>query len=60
MVVSRRDDAVSEVIGFVLILALIAIIASLYLTYVIQHKGGTWKLRTWMWSKTSFWIIKLQ
>jgi len=39
MVVSRRDDAISEVIGFVLILALIAIIASLYLTYVVPAQG---------------------
>ena len=39
MVVSRRDDAISEVIGFVLILALIAIVASLYLTYVVPAQG---------------------
>jgi len=39
MVVRRRDDAISEVIGFVLILALIAIVASLYLTYVVPAQG---------------------
>ena len=39
MVDSRRDDAISEVIGFVLIIALIAIIASLYLTYVVPATG---------------------
>ncbi len=39
MVVSRRDGAISEVIGFVLILALIAIVASLYLTYVVPSQG---------------------
>ena len=39
MVVSRRDDAISEVIGFVLIIALIAIVASLYLTYVVPAQG---------------------
>jgi hypothetical protein len=39
MVDSRRDDAISEVIGFVLILALIAIVASLYLTYVVPAQG---------------------
>lgn len=39
MVVSRRDEAISEVIGFVLILALIAIVASLYLTYVVPAQG---------------------
>lgn len=39
MVVSRRDDAISEIIGFVLIIALIAIVASLYLTYVVPAQG---------------------
>ena len=39
MVDSRRDDAISEVIGFVLIIALIAIVASLYLTYVVPAQG---------------------
>jgi hypothetical protein len=39
MVDSRRDNAISEVIGFVLIIALIAIIASLYLTYVVPATG---------------------
>ena len=39
MVDSRRDDAISEVIGFVLIIALIAIVASLYLTYVVPATG---------------------
>jgi hypothetical protein len=39
MVDSRQDDAISEVIGFVLIIALIAIIASLYLTYVVPATG---------------------
>jgi hypothetical protein len=39
MVATRSDDAISEVIGFVLILALIAIVASLYLTYVVPSQG---------------------
>ena len=34
-----RDDALSEVIGFILILALIAALASLYLTYVVPAQG---------------------
>jgi len=34
-----REDALSEVIGFILILALIAALASLYLTYVVPAQG---------------------
>lgn len=34
-----REDALSEVIGFILILALIAVLASLYLTYVVPAQG---------------------
>jgi hypothetical protein len=39
MVAARGDDAVSEIIGFILILAIIAIVASLYLTYVVPSQG---------------------
>lgn len=39
MVAPRSDRAISEVIGFILIIALIAIIASLYLTYVVPSIG---------------------
>ncbi|MCQ8893228.1 MAG: hypothetical protein NQU46_01115 [Methanolinea sp.] len=35
----RSDEALSEVIGFILILALIAALASLYLTYVVPAQG---------------------
>jgi len=34
-----RENALSEVIGFILILALIAALASLYLTYVVPAQG---------------------
>ncbi|HVP94563.1 MAG TPA: hypothetical protein VMS89_05250 [Methanoregulaceae archaeon] len=39
MVASQSDGAVSEIIGFILILAIIAIVASLYLTYVVPSQG---------------------
>jgi hypothetical protein len=39
MVAARGDDGVSEIIGFILILAIIAIVASLYLTYVVPSQG---------------------
>ncbi|MDI9632682.1 MAG: hypothetical protein QFX32_01335 [Methanolinea sp.] len=35
----RSDEALSEVIGFILILALIAALASLYVTYVVPAQG---------------------
>jgi len=35
----RKDTALSEVIGFVLILGLIAVVASLYLTYGVPAQG---------------------
>lgn len=35
----NNDHGISEVIGFVLIIALIAIVASLYLTYVVPAQG---------------------
>jgi len=35
----KRDTALSEVIGFVLILGLIAVVASLYLTYGVPAQG---------------------
>jgi hypothetical protein len=35
----RREEALSEVIGFILILALIAALASVYLTYVVPAQG---------------------
>lgn len=36
---SRREDALSEVIGFILILAIITILISLYLVYVVPAEG---------------------
>ena len=39
MVVFGREDGVSEIIGFILILAIIAVVASLYLTYVVPSQG---------------------
>jgi len=41
----RREDALSEVIGFILILALIAVLASLYLTYVVPAQGREAEIR---------------
>ncbi|HII75705.1 MAG TPA: hypothetical protein HA264_01345, partial [Methanolinea sp.] len=35
----RREDALSEVIGFILILAIITILISLYLVYVVPAEG---------------------
>lgn len=42
---SRREEALSEVIGFILILALIAALASLYLTYVVPAQGREGEIR---------------
>jgi hypothetical protein len=39
MLPAPREDALSEVIGFILILALIAGLASLYITYVVPAQG---------------------
>jgi len=39
MPVTRSDEGLSEVIGFILILALIAALASLYVTYVVPAQG---------------------
>ena len=33
------DDALSEVIGFILIIAIIVILGSLYMTYVVPSQG---------------------
>ena len=33
------DDGLSEVIGFILIIAIIVILGSLYMTYVIPSQG---------------------
>ncbi|MCU0632364.1 MAG: hypothetical protein MUC66_05230 [Methanolinea sp.] len=40
-----REEALSEVIGFILILALIAALASLYLTYVVPAQGREVEIR---------------
>ncbi|MDD1715963.1 MAG: hypothetical protein LUQ01_03090 [Methanolinea sp.] len=42
---TRREEALSEVIGFILILALIAGLASLYLTYVVPAQGREGEIR---------------
>ncbi|HTY15471.1 MAG TPA: hypothetical protein VMC42_07160 [Methanoregulaceae archaeon] len=39
MVASHGEDGVSEIIGFILIIAIITIVASLYLTYVVPSQG---------------------
>jgi hypothetical protein len=39
MPAQRSDEGLSEVIGFILILALIAALASLYITYVVPAQG---------------------
>ncbi len=39
------DDGLSEVIGFILILALIAALASLYITYVVPAQGRELEIR---------------
>ena len=41
----HRESGLSEVIGFVLIIGLIVVVASLYLTYaVFLHRAGRMKL----------------
>lgn len=39
MVGKLRDDALSELIGFILIIAILVILMSLYLTYVVPSQG---------------------
>ncbi len=39
MNMKSRDDALSEVIGFILIIAILVVIASLYMTYVVPAQG---------------------
>jgi hypothetical protein len=50
----NRDDALSEVIGFILILAVIALAASFYVTYVVPAQGREGEIKHMNYIKDQF------
>lgn len=54
-----KDDGLSEVIGFILIIAILVVIASLYVTYVVPAQGREAEIEHMTYIKDKFVDIKI-
>ena len=53
------DDGLSEVIGFILIIAVLVVIASLYVTYVVPAQGREAEIEHMTYIKNQFVDFKI-